>query len=56
MLAPGVRRGSAWECVHGSMFMSVCVGGGEGGWKIVLRQTAVKIKGQGEKGRQCDII
>lgn len=53
MLAPGVRRGSAWECVHGSMFMSVCVGGGG---KIVLRQTVVKIKGQGEKGRQCDII
>lgn len=49
----------------GSVYMGLCLclcvgggvgGGGGGGWQIVLRQTVVKIKGQGEKGRQCDII
>lgn len=42
----------------GSVYMGLCLCtcGWVGGWKIVLRQTVVKIKGQGEKGRQCDII
>lgn len=45
--------------MSGSVYMGLClclcVWAGGGG-KIVLRQTVVKIKGQGEKGRQCDII
>lgn len=42
--------------VYMGLCLCLCVWAGGGGWKIVLRQTVVKIKGQGEKGRQCDII